>query len=105
MKLKDNTFNYVAAISGLGNSFHPHSLWLFHWTVKIHYMIHFALTCHEQSPRLGWCYAGEDMMSKTRTLVQSSARGTSYEALVGKAMVKYSIGLSYAIMSKAQWWR
>ena len=104
-RFKDACFNYVASTSALGKFFHPQKVCLFHFTVKFHYMLHFALTCHELSPRTSWCYAGEDMMMKTKSLVQSSARGTSYEQLVGKVMSKYSVALSLEIMGKAQWWR
>ena len=102
---KDTVYQYVAATSSLGSFYHPRSEWLFHFTIKCHYMLHIARSCHEINPRVGWCYQGEDMMNKTKTLVQSCARGTPTHTLISKLMKKYTIGLSYLVMDHSRWWR
>ena len=66
--------------------------------------MHFGLSCSELSPRVGWCYSGEDMMGRIKTLVQASCRGTAPQKLMPKMLLKYSIGLSYALMPPTTWW-
>ena len=71
---------------------------------ETHYLMHFGLSCTELSPRVGWCYSGEDMMGRVKVLVQASCRGTAPQKLMPKMLQKYSIGLSYALMPPACWW-
>ena len=101
---RKHCFDLAALISGIGHVYHSRGVFLFHFTVKTHYLMHFGLSCTELSPRVGWCYSGEDMMGRVKVLVQASCRGTSPQKLMPKMLQKYSIGLSYALMSPACWW-
>ena len=98
-------WSYAACVSALGQYFHLKGIWLFHFTIKTHYLIHCGLDCEELSPRVGWCYSGEDMMSKVKLLVQGSCRGTSAQKLVSKVMFKYMVGMSFNVMTCDSWWR
>ena len=104
-RFKDNVYKYVGAVSALGSFYHPKGEWMFHYTIKYHYLLHLGLLAKEINPRISWCYQGEDMMAKAKTLVQSCSRGTAVGTLVGKVMEKYIIGLSFAVMGQAGWWR
>ena len=88
-------FLYVGAVSNLGMHYHARGMWLFHFTIKFHYLLHIGLDCTEINPRVGWCYGGEDMMRIVKIVVQSCARGTAPQALVGKVGKKYMVGLPY----------
>jgi hypothetical protein len=101
---RKHCFDLTALVSGLGHFYHGRGVFLFHFTIKMHYLMHFGLSCTELSPRVGWCYSGEDMMGRIKTLVQASCRGTAPQKLMPKVLLKYSIGLSYALMSPANWW-
>ena len=101
---RKSCFDLAALISGLGHFYHSRGVFLFHITVKTHYLMHFGLSCTELSPRVGWCYSGEDMMGRVKTLVQASCRGTAPQKLMPKLLQKYSIGLSFYLMTPACWW-
>ena len=49
------------------------------------------------SPRLAWCYQGEDLMQKVKLLAQGSFRGTSSRILGNKILDKYLLGVSKAL--------
>ena len=46
------------------------------------------------NPRLGWCYSGEDMMGIFKKNVGDSQRGVPMSQLSGRAMMKYSYGMT-----------
>ena len=94
-----------ACLTALGSHYHGLGEWLFHFTMKMHYIIHQGLDCGEVSPRLGWCYQGEDMMQKVKSLVASCSRGTPTHLVPAKVMTKYVIALSYSCMLPEGWWR
>ena len=99
-------WSYIACVSALGNYFHrTRGEWLFHFTMKYHYIAHLGQTCSETSPRVGWCYAGEDLMQKVKMLVQSCSRGTPTQLLPNKVLERYVIALSYVALGKDGWWR
>ena len=98
-------FQYAACVSSLGSYYHPRGEWLFHFTIKTHYLLNIGLLCTEVNPRIAWCYQGEDMMNNVKTLAQSVSRGSSPQGMVTKIMHKYVVGLSYFILSKQRWWR
>ena len=99
-----NCFDLAALISGLGHFYHSRGVFLFHFTVKTHYLMHFGLSCTELSPRVGWCYSGEDMMGRVKVLVQASCRSAAPQKLMPKLLQKYSVGPSYALMSPTCCW-
>ena len=97
-------FDLATLISGLSQFFHGRGIFLFHFTIKTHYLLHFGLSCTEFSPRVGWCYSGEDMMGRIKVLVQGSCRGAAPQRLMSKVLTKYSVGLSYQLMTPTRWW-
>ena len=98
------TFQYNACVAALGNYFRSRGVWLFHFTIKNHYLLHIALDAGQTSPAMTWCYQGEDLMHKVKILVQASCRGTCPQKLVSKFLKKYMHGISYDIMDPQQWW-
>ena len=67
---------------------------LFHVTIKYHYMLHIADMALYLNPRLGWCYSGESLMHRVRTLIQASCRGVEPHKLADKVMKKYEQALA-----------
>ena len=98
-------WDLAACVSALGGHYHEIGIWLYHFTMKAHYLVHLGRDCGEVSPRLSWCYAGEDMMSKVKKLVQSSCRGTALHQIPNNVMRKYVVALSYMIICPDKWWR
>ena len=74
---------------------------LFNITVKFHYLDH---ACDNAkgglNPTLGWCYAGEDYMSKLKRLAASCMRGTGAQLISTKLMQKYSVGLHKRLVER-----
>ena len=102
---KTQCYQYVAAASCLGNHYHTMAppRWLFHFTMKFHYLLHIATQASDICPRLTWCYQGEDLLQHLKVLIQASARGCSPQTLVNKIMERYIVGLSYAFMEDDEW--
>ena len=51
-RFKDLCFQYAACVSKLGSTYHPTGVWLFHFTVKTHILLHIGLSCTEVNPRI-----------------------------------------------------
>lgn len=84
---------FVQINAALAHHFHGQGVFLFHHTIKFHYMLHLGLLGADINPRVAWCYAGEDLMHRTKLLVQKCTRGTPAHLVVAKAMAKYAVGL------------
>ena len=81
----------------LCHHFHKQGLFLFNFVPKNHYLYHLAELGKHMSPKLAWCYQGEDLMHKVKVLAQGSFRGTAPRYLGNKVLGKYIIGLSHAL--------
>ena len=62
---------------------------LFNVTYKHHALLHLALGSEYESPRLGWCWMGEDYMRLTRVLISSCMKGTRLEDVNRKSAKKF----------------
>ena len=85
---------YVQVTTQLGQYYHRKKIMLFHFTIKMHYVLHIALLGQRINPRLGWCYCGERMMQVVKLIVQKSHLGSPAPLVVNKVMGKYGRGLS-----------
>lgn len=87
---------FVQAVQSLGHHFHPRGKFLFHTTIKSHYMLHIGLIAQQMNPTLGWCFSGETMMKKVKDLCVSCHRGSPPIVASRKVMAKYchALGLS-----------
>ena len=81
--------------------FHSKALFLFNFVPKNHYLFHLAELGRHMSPKLAWCYKGEDLMQKVKVLAQGSFRGTPIKILGNKVLAKYLVGLSQALAGSA----
>ena len=84
-------------ITKLCHTFHGRGIFLFNFVPKNHYMYHLAQLGRHMSPKLAWCYMGEDLMHKVKVLAQGSFRGCRPRALGNKVLAKYLLGLSHAL--------
>ena len=105
VRFREACWDLAALITTLGNEYHPKAIFLFHYTIKTHLMIHAGLEASEISPRVGWCYSGESAMRLVKELMQASCRGSCPALTMSKAMLKYSFGMSYTISKRIGWWR
>ena len=96
-KLQELVLSMNLGISNLCHAFHKQGLFLFNFIPKNHYLFHLADLAKHLSPKLGWCYQGEDLMQKVKVMAQGSFRGTPAKGLGNKVMEKYLIGLSQAL--------
>ena len=53
----------------------------FNVTFKHHWLIHAGHRAMFQNPRMGWCFQGEDLMLKVRTMTHPCTFGTKWEAV------------------------
>ena len=62
------------------------------WTrlaLSTHALLHMAFGSEYESPRLGWCWMGEDYMRATRVLISSCMKETSLEDVSRKSAAKF----------------
>ena len=96
-EFQDCIKKFVLLNAALGHHFHPLHKRLFHFTIKMHYMMHLGMVGRFANPRLAWCYSGEAMMKRIKTIVQSSQRGGAPHVVIRKTMRKYCCGLSFEV--------
>ena len=56
----------------LCHAFRKEAMFLFNFVPKNHYLMHLAQLGQHMSPKLAWCYQGEDLMNKVKVLAQGS---------------------------------
>ena len=67
---------------------------LFDMTPKCHFLQHLAIMSNGISPRVTWCWAGEDFMHRAQVLAQSSSRGIHCTRVMSKMIRKYRVALT-----------
>lgn len=97
----DNTFKYLAVNTLLRRHFD--GIMLFHVTIKSHYLIHIAFSTQYWSPRLGWCYSGEDFVGRIKSLIAACHSGTPARLVVAKSLRRYCVGMGFNLMSDNLW--
>ena len=97
----DATIKFLACQTALGGHFHGQGVLLFHCTIKSHIAIHLARMTKYLNPKLAWCYAGEDMMGKVRSLVHGATASSPPELVVSKVLDKYMRALSYTVFAES----
>ena len=95
-------FEYNQLQTKLARHFHLEGLPFCNFTVKNHYMCHIGLIAANTgvSPRVAFCYQGEDFMSLMKTLCAGSHRGVAPAALVNKVIDKYLRGLDLVLRKR-----
>lgn len=83
--------------TALGKHFHDRGDLLFNHTIKFHYLQHVGLIAAYINPRLAWCYSGEDLLQRVRSIARSSQHGTKQGGVPPKVMRKYAQGLSFKL--------
>ena len=93
--LKEGIFKYNQVLTDLARYFHQRGLPYCNYTVKNHYLCHLGLEAAKSglSPRVAFCYEGEDFMSLIKKLCMSSSRGVESAKLMEKVLPKYLRGL------------
>ena len=59
---------------------------LFNITFKHHWLVHAGHRATWQNPRMGWCFMGEDLMLKVRTMTHPCTFGTKGEVVHKKVL-------------------
>ena len=77
--------------------FHKRALFLFNFVPKHHYLFHLAQAGRHMSPKMGWCYQGEDLMNAVKVMAQGSFRGTYPRNLGNKILAKYVFALVHEL--------
>ena len=67
--------------------------WLCHTTAKLHMVLHIASLAETISPRLLWCFSGEDFMKTARALAKNSVTGTKPSMACNKMLEHWRIGM------------
>ena len=59
---------------------------IFNVTFKHHWLLHAGHRAMFQNPRMGWCFQGEDLMLKVRTMTHPCTFGTKSEKVHKKLL-------------------
>ena len=97
VKLETLVHEFNNGVTKLCQFFHKDGVYLFNFVPKNHYLIHLAQLGKHMSPKLAWCYQGEDLMNKIKILAQGSFHGSPSSTLGNKVLKKYLIGLAHAL--------
>ena len=95
-------FSFNQVLTRLARHFHQGGLAHCAFTAKNHYLCHMGVDAARTgiSPRLGFCFQGEDFLHLVKTLCMGSSRGTSPTQLAEKVVGKYLRGLDL-LLSRA----
>ena len=102
-KFEEHTLTYIAMMNSLEIAFEDDGRKLFHRTIKGHYLLHVAALAKFFHPALGWCYSGEDMMQKVRTLVASTVKAVPYFMVCSRVLKKYAKGIFHRLNNVVAW--
>ena len=93
--LKNGVFEFNQLLSKLAWHFLQEGKPFANYTIKNHYLLHIGLNASKSgiSPRLAFCFQGEDFMSLVKSLSVASSRGLSSAKLIDKVVEKYLRGL------------
>ena len=93
--LKAEIFEFNQLLSKLAWHFHNAGKPFCNFTIKNHYLCHIGLHACKTgiSPRLAFCFQGEDFMSLVKNLAKASGRGISSSKMINKIVQRYLRGL------------
>ena len=86
----------------IAEHFVEEGLQYFDVTAKSHMLQHCALAAKHLSPRVVWCFAGEDMQKKLQTLAKSSLKGNGPAQATRKMCSRYRIALHLRFQEHAK---
>ena len=95
LTLRDAIFGFNQVLTVLARSFLVRGMAYANFTVKNHFLCHLGVDAAKSgiSPRLGFCFQGEDYVQVLKNLCQSSQRGVAPAKLANKVLEKYLRGL------------
>ena len=98
-KFLETTHEYLCLLSTVADRFHNMRppKYYFDVTIKAHGLLHCAKAAYGINPTLVWCYMGEDMMKKMKSLISQNTRGTHYLDVGDKVMNQYIYGMDYLL--------
>ena len=101
--LRVGIFEYSQTLTRLAHYFHRRGEAFVNFTLKNHYLLHLGLNASKTgiSPRLAFCFQGEDFMSVVKHLCVGSSRGVDSAKLVDKVVAKYLRGLDLFLGQEA----
>lgn len=97
-QFREAAFAFMQLNTSLAHHYHPRGIALFHCTIKFHYLLHLGLISSYMSPKVGWCFGGEDFMQRIKSVVQASQRASGPHLVVAKTIRKYVQGMGLGMM-------
>ena len=73
---------------------------LFNITQKAHFLQHLSLLSRFVSPRLTWCFQGEDMQKRMSCLAKTCVNGQRAGQTIGKMLARYRLALHLELSEK-----
>ena len=95
--LEGLVYNYNVTLTRPCQFFHAKGMFLFNFVPKNHYMFHLAQRGRHMSPKLAWCYQGEDLMNRVKILAKGSYHGIAPRKLGNKILAKYLVALDLTL--------
>jgi hypothetical protein len=104
----DCAFHWWACTNGMAahyNTAPPRRRFLIDVTIKLPMLGHAALEAKYMNPCLGWCYAGDDMMKHTKTMVSCCLQSRSPFKVMDKALKTYVVPVWLKMNPPTNWFR
>ena len=79
--------------SKIARAFAESGVQLFDLTSKTHLLQHLGMLARAISPRVTWCFAGEDFQKKAQQMAQAAVRGLKPSSVMVKIARKYRLAL------------
>ena len=101
-RLKDLLFHFSQTLTTLARNFHQAGLAYCNFIPKNHYLCHLGVSSCQTgiSPRVGFCFQGEDFMALVKRLCVGSSRGVASAQLCTKVVGKYLRGLDIMLQQQ-----
>jgi hypothetical protein len=95
--------NLANLVTSLANHYHGQGRKVFHFTIKMHSLMHFSEIAKYQHPRSTWCYSGEGFMQVCKKIAISCIHGSKQQLVSKKATKKFYEGIAFGIWGAKCW--
>jgi len=101
-----NAIRYFLVLqNSLAKYYNTRSIRIFDITIKSHYLAHSGIQAAWLHPKKAYCYKGEDLMQRIKTVVSYARDGICAQAVGSRAMEKYCVGMHFELSPESSWYR
>ena len=96
---------FLVLQNSLAKYYNPRSIQIFDVTIKSHYLDHSGDQAAWLHPKKAYCYCGEDLMQKIKTVVTHACHGMCAQGVGRNVMEKYCAGMHFELSPERSWYR